>query len=228
MPDTPELQDRAYQAIRRKILDGRVRKPKDLSRRVLQAELGVSSTCVQVALARLEGERLLESRPQSGTFLRQIDFKEYCDHYELREWVEPAAAAVAATKITAAQLKILRQSCTAYADFEAYWRTGPALLTDAFLDRCVAAENAFHGTIMAASGNATAAHVIENLRVMNYNRLMNHALPPPVMLTLTVLTRKEHEAILAALEAGDGPAAERRMRKHLNRGRRYVMDLDPA
>jgi DNA-binding GntR family transcriptional regulator len=220
-----ELQDRAYQSIRRKILEGRVRTRKDLARRLLQAELGVSSTCIQVALARLEGEGLLESRPQSGTFLRQIDFKEYCDQYELRECIEPFAAGRAASNITGAQLKCLGQSCDDYAALEEYWKTGPVSISDDFLDRSGAAENLFHGTIMEASGNAAAARIVENLQVLQYNRFMTANLPPAIVLDLLQLTVKEHCGIYAALQQRDARTAERRMRRHLRRGRLYVKNL---
>jgi DNA-binding GntR family transcriptional regulator len=226
MVASAELQDRAYHSIRRKIVEGRVRSRKDLSRRVLQAELGVSSTCIQVALARLEGERLLESRPQSGTFLRQIDFKEYCEHYEIRECLEPQAARLAARRITPAQLKQIQKSCVAYADVEDYWKNGPAEMNDAILDRTVAAEHVFHSTIMEAAGNATAAHIIENLRVEHYNRLMNMPLPPAIILNLVELTVKEHVGIFRALKAGDPANAERRMRRHLHRACLYVKNLE--
>lgn len=223
-----ELQDRAYQSIRRKILEGRVRTRKDLARRVLQAELGVSSTCIQVALARLEGEGLLESRPQSGTFLRQVDFKEYCDHYELRECIEPYAAGRAAGNITAAQLKRLGQSCDDYAALEEYWKTGPVAISDDFLDRAGEAENLFHGTIMAASGNAAAARIVENLRVLQYNRFMTANLPPAIVLDLLKLTVKEHRGIYAALKQRDARTAQLRMLRHLRRGRLYVKNLGTA
>jgi DNA-binding GntR family transcriptional regulator len=225
MVDAAELQDRAYRSIRQKIVEGRVRSRKDLSRRMLQAELGVSSTCIQVALARLEGERLLESRPQSGTFLRQINFQEYCDHYELRERLEPHAASRAATRITPAQLKLLHQSCKDYAALEEHWNGDVARVSDEFLDRAVAAENLFHGTIMEASGNGTAAHIVENLRVVGYNRLMTASLPPAIVLDLLKRTVQEHRGIYAALKKGDAPNAMRRMLRHIRRGRRYVMNF---
>jgi DNA-binding GntR family transcriptional regulator len=223
-----ELQDRAYRLIRRKILERRVRTRKDLARRVLEAELGVSSTCIQVALARLEGEGLLESRPQSGTFLRQIDFKEFCDHYELRECIEPYAAGRAAGNITAAQLKLVRQSCDDYAALEDYWKTGPVSISEDFLDRTGAAENLFHGTIMEASGNSAAARIVENLRVLQYNRHMTASLPPAIVLDLLKLTVKEHRGIYAALKQRDARTAQRRMLRHLRRGRLYVKNLGTA
>jgi DNA-binding GntR family transcriptional regulator len=223
-----ELQDRAYRLIRRKILEGRVHSRKDLARRVLEDELGVSSTCIQVALARLEGEGLLETRPQSGTFLRRIDLKEYCDHYELRECIEPHAAARAAEKITAAQLKRVRQSCDDYAVLEDYWRTDPVSISDDFLDRAGAAENLFHGTIMEAAGNLAAARIVENLRVLQYNREMTASLPPAIVFDLLKLTVKEHWAVYAALKQRDARAAQRRMLRHLRRGRRYVNNLGTA
>jgi DNA-binding GntR family transcriptional regulator len=224
--DDLDLQDRAYQSIRRKILEGRVRTRKDLSRRVLQAELGVSSICVQMALARLEGERLLESRPQSGTYIRQIDFREYCDHYAVRECLEPYAAGRAARNITAAQLKRVEQSCRDYTEVEKHFRTGPGTMNDDVLDASVRAERLFHGTIMEASGNTTAAHIIETLSTENYNRLTTAGLPPAIFLNLTELAIKDHRRILAALKSGDARKAERAMRYHLHRACLYVKNLN--
>jgi DNA-binding GntR family transcriptional regulator len=221
-----ELQDRAYQSIRRKILEGRVKSRKDLSRRVLQAELGVSSICVQVALARLEGERLLESRPQSGTFIRQIDFQEYCDHYEVRECIEPYAAGRAARRITATQLKRLEQSCRDYATVEDHFRSGPATMTEEILDETVRAERMFHSTIMEASGNTAAAHIVETLSLENYNRVTGSGLPPAIFLNLTELAVKDHRRILAALANRDATKAERAMRYHLHRSCLYVKNLN--
>jgi DNA-binding GntR family transcriptional regulator len=221
-----ELQEQAYQMIRRKILEGRVRSRKDLSRRVLQAELGVSSICVQVALARLEGERLLESRPQSGTFLRKVDLKEYCDHYEVRECIEPYAAGRAARRITPAQLKQVKQSCRDYKAVEDYFRTGPAAVSEEVLDRTVRAERLFHGTIMEASGNDTAAHIIETLSIENYNRVTNAHLPPAIFLKLTELAVRDHCRILAALQSGDARKAVRSMRYHLHRSCLYIKNLN--
>ena len=120
----------------------------------------------------------------------------------MRQWIEPPAAAKAASRITPAQLKRLHQACADYSAYEEYWKNGPAVMTPEIVDRALAAENAFHGTIMVAAGNDTAARIIENLRVFAYNRLVNLELPPAVVAHLTGLTVKEHRGILAALSSG--------------------------
>ena len=101
-------------------------------------------------------------------------------------------------------------------------------MTPEIADRALAADNAFHGTIMEAAGNDTAARIIENLRVFAYNRLMNLAMPPAVVAHLTGLTVKEHRGILAALEQRNARLAEQRMRRHLERAARYVQQRSPA
>ena len=113
-----ELQDRAYQSIRRKILEGRVRTRKDLARRVLQAELGVSSTCIQVALARLEGEGLLESRPQSGTFLRRSISRSTATSTSCASASSRTQRGARPATSPPHQVKRLSQSCDDYAALE--------------------------------------------------------------------------------------------------------------
>ena len=89
MTKSPSRMDQAYHAVRRHLLRGA---PGRVSRRRLAAELGVSQACVQAALGRLEGEGLLETRPQSGTHIRVVDIAEYHRVYDLRELLESYAA----------------------------------------------------------------------------------------------------------------------------------------
>ena len=71
-----EQRDTTYRQIREKLLDGSIRSPRDLSRRRLAAALDATPTHTQWALNRMEAEGLLESRPQSGTFVRKLSPQE--------------------------------------------------------------------------------------------------------------------------------------------------------
>ena len=81
---------------------------------------------------------------------------------------------------------------------------------------------------MEASGNSAAARIVENLRVLQYNRFMIANLPPAIVLDLLKLTVKEHRGIYAAIKQRDVRFAEGRMRRHLRRGRLYVKNLGTA
>jgi DNA-binding GntR family transcriptional regulator len=220
VPKSFENEERVYHTIRRMLLEGRVKHRKDLSRRKLAEKLGVSPGCVHAALGRLEVEGLLLSRPQSGTFLRQLNIEEYFHHCDLRELIEPYAARRAAAWITPAQLAVIEHSCdeiTAVAELE---RASGGSFEASLIERSVRAEHLFHGTIMEASRNPTAAHFIENLRIMRIALPLNQARDRAARIEEAQRTDREHRAILAALRSGDGEAAHQHMLLHLQNGAR--------
>jgi hypothetical protein len=69
MPRDPPVQERAYQAIRAGLLNGRFRLRERLDASAIAAELGVSATPVREALTRLTVERLVAFQPARGFFV---------------------------------------------------------------------------------------------------------------------------------------------------------------
>jgi DNA-binding GntR family transcriptional regulator len=221
MTNLSEHQHRAYHSIRRQLLAGRLRTRKDLSRRKLAAELGVSPGCVQSVLGQLEAEKLLVSRPQSGTYLRQIDIEEYHQLFDLRMLIEPYAAGRAARWITAGQLERLEQTCAEAGRIRRAMGddADPAVPVE-LLEQSCRMEHQFHGTILEAARNPTAAHFLENLRILHHYTLFFAQLRPrEVLLHRAGNTEAEHRAVFDALCAHDAAAAKRLMRLHLRRGR---------
>src|SRR5258708_2618505 len=74
--------------IRELIVSGRLPLGEQLSEGALAEQLGVSRTPVREAFLRLETERLVEVRPQRGTFVFQYDATELREICELREGLE--------------------------------------------------------------------------------------------------------------------------------------------
>jgi len=220
MPEQVDHQDRVYEHVRQKMLVGGLRSRKDLSRRKLAAELGVSHTSVQVALGRLEAERLLVSHPKSGSSLRRLDFDEYHSLYDLRELIEVYAVARAARWVTASQLDRLQQACdglgTMLDDLE---HRGEMEMSHTCLEQLIQTEHLFHGTIMDAARNPLAAHVLENFRILNYNLFFAGRHSPLINVAEQRKTVEEHRAVLARLRARDANGAVRVMRLHLRNGR---------
>lgn len=213
MNKRPSQMDRAYQAVRRQLLRGQ---PRRLSRRTLAQELGISQACVQAALGRLEGEGLLETRPQSGTQVRVVDMDEYHRLYDLRELLESYAAGRAATRITARQLARIDRSLRAHAaQVEVLARGRRPMPTRTELAPVVAAQHVFHTTILEAADNPMAQRFVENLRMLGFYARFAMFWPRPELVERLRTALAEHGAIARALRAGRADDAERLMREHI-------------
>ena len=77
--------------IRDLIVSGELKLGEQLSESTLALQLGVSRTPVREAFLRLESERLVEVRPQRGTFVFEFDAGKLRELCELREVLETGA-----------------------------------------------------------------------------------------------------------------------------------------
>src|SRR5689334_15319987 len=118
---------------------------------------------------------------------------------ELRRGFEPAAAALAAQRATAAQGRMLAE---AVADMETHGRSGD-------LEAYLLADQAFHRTLLAASGNemmAALAEVVGEVLAGRTHHDLMPARPNPEAIAL-------HDEVGRAVRNGDAAAAERAMRQ---------------
>ena len=216
----PLLLERAYKGVRRHLLHSKALPGHKLSRHQLAKELDVSLSCIRVALDRLEGEGLVESLPQSGTRLREVDAQEYLELHDLRELMECYAVRRAAQWITPAQIKVLDKAC---GDFELAVAACEASVAETVPQQIIAkamkAEHEFHGTIMRAARNANAVRVVENFRLITQMAYYASILPRAVHVVGWRQGAVEHRAIARALANRDADAAEHFMREHMGHGR---------
>ena len=91
-----DLTGKAYRTLRQMIVDGKMSPTQRLSHRNLSRDLGIGRSPVRDALLQLEAEGLIEHRPNSGIYLREITPRELEQIYELRMVNEPFAAERAA------------------------------------------------------------------------------------------------------------------------------------
>jgi DNA-binding GntR family transcriptional regulator len=205
-----------YRKIRGKLLDGSVRSPKDLSRRGLANTLDESPSNVQWALARMEAEGLLESRPQSGTHIRKLSPREYRNLYDVRKLIEPYAAARAAHLITPDLLAKLEATCREMDSLPAEIAAAPSgTIPPSYVDRTVRLEMEFHGTILAAAQNPEAARIVEHTQILTHLARELPLMTREELVADSAATLAGHREILEAVRLGDGKAARRAMRKHL-------------
>jgi DNA-binding FadR family transcriptional regulator len=200
------------------------------SERDLARRLQVGRASVREALAVLQNEGLLETRPGSGSFVAEnaaalaAERGERLPHdaspsdlLATRELLEPAAARMAAEHGGPdGEALALLEAMDAILDVED--PRARAAWSDA--------DRLFHRRIAALTGNpvlldladVVAAHMDEPL----WRRLRDESVATPGR---TRLHAAEHRMIYEAIAEGDGAAAELYAAQHLRRVRRY-MTLD--
>jgi GntR family transcriptional regulator, rspAB operon transcriptional repressor len=192
---------RVYQLLRAAIIQMDVRPGQPLSETDLARQLNVSRQPVREAFIKLAEAGLIEVRPQRGTFVLLISRHEVESARFVREAVEAAFARKAAAEGPAATAAALRE---AIARQETARKCEDAV---AFLRH----DEEFHHAIARAAGCESAWRLLETLKAqMDRVRFLSieDATPTDVLIA-------QHEAIAAAIEAGDPDAAEAAMRLHL-------------
>ncbi|MFD5480364.1 GntR family transcriptional regulator [Streptomyces hawaiiensis] len=96
------LAERAYRAIRDRLVMLEIRPGAPIHEEQLAQSLGVGRTPVREALKRLQYERLITTYPRRGTFATEVNITDLAHISEVRRELEPLAAAQAARRATAA------------------------------------------------------------------------------------------------------------------------------
>ncbi|RIQ11022.1 GntR family transcriptional regulator [Jiangella rhizosphaerae] len=201
--DDRTLAQSAYSDIRAMIVGGELPPGTKLIVRLLSERLGLSATPIKSALAALERDGFLVAIPHRGFHVPRVGPRDMLEIYELREMLDGVAARRVARSPSAAELvrtvldPLLAQQREHGDDGDL------AGLRD--LD----AE--FHRAIWHASGNGRLAVVGDNLS--GQVRLAWSGRPSGGI----ARTLREHEAIAAAIAAGDPARAERASRAHVRR-----------
>ncbi len=120
------LAQSAYRQIKQDILEGRIRPDTILSERELAEDLGISRTPLRSALSRLERENVIGRLNTGALLVRPVSVEQLIEIVQLRQTLESAAAARAATFGTTAELSASRAVMVAYADglnvaFDDFW-----------------------------------------------------------------------------------------------------------
>lgn len=178
----------------------------------LSAELRVSRTALREAIKLLAAKGLVESRPKTGTRIRQraawnmLDpdvlswlitdgrFDLYADHlFEMRRIVEPAAAAIAAERADAEGVFRIR---AAYEEMEAAGDD---------IEASIVPDLHFHQAILEATRNqflAPLGALIETALATSFRISSSDPGTRPIALS-------RHRAVLDAIERRDSEAARK-------------------
>ena len=174
----------------------------------LAAELGVGRNIMREAVRALVAARVLEVRRGSGTFVTSLEPRLLLEGIgeavellqgdtmleltEVRRLFEPAATALAATRITAGQL----------AEVKGHLEAMRAAMRD--VELLNKHDAAFHRAVVAATGNQTLSTVLDGISGRTVRaRVWRGLVDADTHADVAGQTLREHEAIYAALVSGD-------------------------
>ena len=192
----------AYRIISQKILEGEYQPGMRLSRRKMAEVTGVSVIPVIEALKKLEEDRLVESKPQWGSFVAIPTLEKIKQSYELREAIECQTARILARTMTKEQYNELIAVATEL-DTVPYKDETAVNSRKAHID--------FHTKLTQFTGNPL---LTDSLRKINLFGVLCTALDTSA--PKEQYPRYWHRMLLDEIAKGDPDTAEGVMREHVN------------
>jgi DNA-binding GntR family transcriptional regulator len=196
------------------ILKGNLPPGSQLTEIPLASQFGVSRGPVREAFRGLEERRLVRVESNRGVFVRTISPLEADQIYEVRialELLVVARLAADPGRLAAAKLDVLLDKAERLAgkgDFAG----------------CHTCNIEFHDRLVQATGNATLQDTYR--RLVGELSLFRHRAHARIRDASSLRASvADHRAILAAVMAGDGPTARRRIRRHVEASRSRTQRL---
>ena len=196
------LADKAYVAIRDRLIMLGIRPGEPIDDGELARELGVGRTPVREALKRLEGDRLVVSFPRRGTFATGMDIADLAHISDIRAQLEPLAARRAAERASRPTRAELGELASRIKELDVIQADGTDLMRwDLTVHRAIyrAAGNPHLEDVLVRYGNlATRIFCLFLDRLPNVDEHVG-----------------EHVALLCAIAEGDADRADGLAREHV-------------
>ena len=210
------LSDSVIDAITKKIAENNFAPgDKFYSENELTKQLQVSRSSVREAIRILEATGRVTVRQGKGIFIADFDSQHFepfvnwlktneqhiLDHFQVRLIIEPKAAAFAAEKADAEDIRKMEEACATFAHHAKSKNTTEIIKCD----------REFHRWLAGATKNSTLHVLMKSVTTSLPNGWIS-SLHTPGRIEKTV---KEHGAILEAIKNGDTDGAEKAMTRHL-------------
>jgi DNA-binding GntR family transcriptional regulator len=205
------LDQKAYQILKAMIMDRQLLPGEKIPQEKLAEDLGISRTPLVNALKFLEKEKLVQSIPRRGFFMRMFTKKELISIFELREVLEGLAARKAAQKITDNQIVQLGKFFKQFAgdtdidDIRAYARE----------------DRRFHNFLLDIGAKEFLKSILETYNIISYSY---QVVSTEGLVRHPRETLREHRAMIEAIAGRDAEAAENLMRRHFQRSRAVLQE----
>lgn len=210
VPDQRSLRERAYEAIKRRILDSLYKPGELLSENQLADELGISRTPIREALRDLASGGLVRILPQRGVMVSELTLQDIVEVYQLREQLECFAVRLATDRLSSA----------AAAAFLADHERATSCMQAGQLRAAYNHSVLLHSRIVELARNSRLAQFMGQLsdQVHRFGllTLRNGRVGPALA---------EHGEIIEAMVRGESDRAELLMRLHLRADRDMVLRL---
>lgn len=204
------LADQAYDRLREEIITCILRPGTEIGEQELATRLQMSKTPVREALARLTQEGMVEAFPRRGYRVTPVMVKDIADIFVVRKALEAAAAELAATRLSDAELDALEVlSC------ESFGQGGMIPILDFIL-----ANNRFHSAI-AEGSRVPRLHALITSYLEQCTRLFHMGATSRDLLPET---RMDYTRIVEALRARDPVAARQAVCLHVENTRRGLLE----
>ena len=202
----------ATENLRRAVLDGRFEPGERLDQDALADELGVSRTPIREAIAALESEGLLESKPYRGVYVTVVSAEDIREVFALRALLEAEVVRQAVSSIPDSVLDALETMLKEAQ--EAYDNGDQAAQFDA--------DRHFHKTLREFAANSLLREVLDgvNNRVTAVRRFAQTKPGPHVD-----EFAREHLEILRSIRQRDPDKAASLMKLHLENSGLRVQEL---
>ncbi|MCR9122923.1 MAG: GntR family transcriptional regulator [Phyllobacteriaceae bacterium] len=203
------LADRAYQSLRGDIIAGRYQPGEKITIASLAKEFDISPTPIREAIRLLLAQGALDLRPNHSVTVVELSAADYTEIARIRQHLEGMAAADAAERRSASQLKEIHKINR---DLEAARSKGK-------FDDVLRFNRAFHFALPKIAGLRSTTSVLETLWLRSgplLNVLYQYSYRTP-------LPNHPHEALLRALDTQDAVAARQAIQRDIEEGTEIIL-----
>ena len=198
------LDQKAYQIVKDMIENRQLLPGQKIPQEKLASDLGISRTPLISALKFLEHEKLIETKPRRGFFVRLFTIEEMISIFEIREVLEGLSARRAAQTISkkeAAKLQAIFQpflEVEDITDYQAYSK----------------ADRQFHNYIAEIAAREFLTSILQTFNIIS----LAYQYPTSEgLIRAPNETINDHTSIVEAICNHDPDAAEQLMREHLQK-----------
>jgi prepilin-type N-terminal cleavage/methylation domain-containing protein len=220
----PTLGLKAYDELRRMLVLGRLQPGMQLVNRKLADEIGMSMTPVREAVTRLASEGFVDHVPGAGSFVRRMSRQELAQLYDVRQALEPLAAAEAAENAAPAEIEELRIiAADSFRIVRAIAATPGRHATPEQMTRWLDDEQRFHEVMFQAARNRWLTKIAADLKLLAFGFSPQRRMPEFLSVTAAVKTWRGHRRLIRALATRDPQLAAATTAAHVAQGKQEVL-----
>ena len=203
------LDQKVYSILKDMIMERQLLPGQKISQEKLARNLGISRTPLIGALKFLEQEKLVESVPRRGFFVRLFSKEEMVSIFELREVLEGLAVRRAAAIITDSEIM----------EIDAFFKHFAKQKNISDYKEYAREDRRFHSFVIDVGAKEFLKSILltTNIISFSYQVLHTEGLVRPPNETI-----QEHLAVIEAIKERDSKAAENLMRQHFKKSLAYL------